>query len=119
MRITLKQLTESFESLGKFASDESLTIKQKHWLSRIAGAVESENRSFLKHRDELIKKHGEEKDGGYRVPAAKLEAYQAELDDFLTAEIELPGDPIKLDTLSDAVKINAIDLLRLNWLICE
>lgn len=42
MKITLKQLTESFASLGKFANDEALTIKQKYWLSRIAGAAEKE-----------------------------------------------------------------------------
>lgn len=119
MKITLKQLTESFASLGKFANDEALSIKQKYWLSRIAGAAEKEMQSFEKVRLELVKKHGDEKGDMWTVPPANLESFQAEFDDLLTAEIELPGDPIKLDTLPEAIKLTALDLVRLEWLICE
>ena len=119
MKITLKQLTESFASLGKFANDEALSIKQKYWLSRIAGAAEKEMQAFEKHRLELVKKHGDERDGQWTVPPAKMTAFQAEFDDLLTAEVDLPGDPIKLDTLPEAIKLTALDLTRLEWLICE
>lgn len=119
MKITLKQLTESFASLGKFASDEALSIKQKYWLSRIAGAAEKEMQSFERVRLVLVKKYGDEKGDMWTVPPANLESFQAEFDDLLTAEIELPGDPIKLDTLPEAIKLTALDMTRLEWLICE
>jgi len=119
MKITLKQLNESFAPLGKFANDEALTVKQKYWLSRIAGAAEKEMQTLEKHRTDLVKKHGDEKDGNWTVPAAKMAAFQAEFDDLLTAEVDLPGDPIKLDTLPEAIKLTALDLTRLEWLICE
>jgi hypothetical protein len=119
MKITLKQLNESFASLGKFANDESLTIKQRYWLSRIAGAAESEMTRLEKARVEAVKKYGEAKDGNWNVTPARMPEFEAEMNEALAAEIDLPGDPIKLDALSEAVKLTALDLTRLSWLIVE
>lgn len=119
MRITLRQLRDGFESLGKFAQDDALTIKQRYWLSRIAGAAESEMQRLEKARVNAIKKYGEEKDGAVSVPPEKMDAFNAEMEEALASEIDLPGDPIRLDTLPEAIKLTALDMTRLNWLIVE
>ena len=116
MQITLQQLSDGFVSLGKVASLD-LPVKTAYWLKRVAKAAEGEMRQLDEVRVQLVKKYGaEDESGNIAVKPENVEAFAAEFNDLLAETIDLPGDGIALDALGD-VKVSAIDLMRLDWLI--
>lgn len=121
MNITLKELSESFAHLGKFAQIEpgqGITAKQAYWISRIAEAAESEMKRMEKQRIALVKQFGRGDDNGnHQVIPEQAEAFGKAFEELLDVEIELPGDPIKFSDLGENIKLSGLDLLRLRWLI--
>lgn len=101
-------------SLVKLGAEDGLPMKTRYWLGRLLDAAVSEIKTIEKHRNELVKRHA---DGADRVPADKVEAFQAEFEELLAVEIDLPDVSINLDDLGDKSNLNAIDLMSLDWII--
>ena len=118
MQITLQQLSDSFIALGKVASLD-LPVKTAYWLKRVAKAAEGEMKQLDEVRVQLVKKYGaEDESGNIAVTPENVEAFAAEFNELLAETIDLPGDGIALDALGD-VKVSAIDLMKLDWLITD
>lgn len=118
MKATLQQIQDGFISLGKLASAD-LPVKTAYWLKRIAKAAEGEMKQLDEVRVQLVKKYGEEDaEGNVKVKDENLEPFANEFGELLKESIDLPGDPIALDRLGD-VKLSALDLMRLDWLIID
>lgn len=115
---------ESFANLGKLAVidiGEGVSAKQAYWISRIAEAAESEMKRADKMRVKLIEKYGCKNDQDqWHIPnedMAALKLFSEAYEELLGESIDLPGDPIRFDTLGEKIKLNGVDLLRLRWLI--
>ena len=116
MKATFNQLQRGFNSLAKLASQD-LPAKHLYWLGPIAKAAETEMKNLEEARIKLVKRLGvEESEGNWTIAADSMEAFSKEINELLEESIELPGDPIKFDSLGEGVKLSAIDLINLEWL---
>ena len=117
MQVTLQSLQDSFLSLGKLASAD-LPVKKAYWLSKIARAAESELKDMEAQRVKLVQKYGtEDEAGNWSVNEDNVADFAAEFGELLAESVDLPGDKITLDSLGDGLKLSAIDLIKLDWLI--
>lgn len=116
MKLTLKDLLQNVESLGKLLKKE-LPVKTAYRLGRLSKVLQSELDQFNLTRNNLIKKYGKEKEGQYQIdPEDKeaLEKFNKEIEELLTVEISIDAyDPISVDDLGD-IKLSAIDMSNLS-----
>ncbi|QKJ99935.1 MAG: hypothetical protein HND40_10370 [Ignavibacteriota bacterium] len=119
MQLTLKQILESVDSLGKLLNKE-LPVKTAYRLGRLSKAIQSELDQFNLTRNNLIKKYGKEKDGQYQIdPDDKtaLEKFNKEIEELLDVEIKIDSyEPIPINELDD-IKLSAIDMSKLEIFI--
>lgn len=116
MKLTLKELLQNVESLGKLLNKE-LPVKTAYRLGKLSKALQSELDQFNLTRNNLIKKYGKEKDGQYQIdPDDKeaLEKFNKEIEELLSVEINIDVyDPISVDELGE-IKLSAIDMSNLS-----
>lgn len=116
MKITLKELLQIADSLGKLLNKE-LPVKTAYRLGRLSKALQSEFDQFNLTRNNLIKKYGTEKNGQYQIdPQDKesLEKFNKDIEELIAVDVKLDGyDPISVDDLGD-VKLSAIDMSNLS-----
>lgn len=92
--------TQTGDVLIKGLLNQPLNIKTKYWLTRLKDTVSAEKKAIDGLRDELIKKHGQEEEGGnYSIPAfldkegkkrnPAFDDFNKELEELLTTTKEL------------------------------
>jgi hypothetical protein len=112
MELTLKQLVEKSESLGKLLNKE-LPIRSAYRLGRLSNAIKSELEQYDIHRNLLIKKYGKEKDGQISIdPKDKLaiDKFVKDNDELLSVSVKIDSyNPISINELGD-IKLSPIDL---------
>ena len=115
MKLTAGQVYQAVETLKKLEAVK-LPLKGKYWLGRIASKLAPEFQVIAEQRNELIKKHGEEKDGQLKLestlPVEKdgvkstivnpaYVAFLADLETLMAQEIEVDCPTVKLELLGD------------------
>jgi len=113
--ITAGQVYAAVEVLKKLEAVK-LPLKGKYWLGRIASKLAPEFQVIAEQRNELIKKHGEEKDGqlmlaselaietdGVKFPVVNpaYVAFLADLEILMAQEIEVDCPKVALELLGD------------------
>ena len=94
------------ETLLKGLVNEALPIKTKYWLNKLFAKVESEKKSFMTLRDELIKSLGEKKeDGSIEIPITVDGELNPKFVDFKNQEKELLEEEIEIE----GIKFNIDD----------
>lgn len=126
MKVKLEQVVSTLPdgrfgpnvALVKLASAD-LPAKTAYWLKRITKAVGSESEQVETLRNQLIEKYGTKTGDKIQVEDEEsLKKFSEEMNEVLAEDIDLPGDPLALDRLGD-VKLSALDLMRLDWLIID
>lgn len=87
----------AIRDLGK----ERLPVKGAYWLNRVLHKLNPEYLAIDVQRNDLIKKHGEEKDGKLQVLNGNLTLFMAEFGEVLAQEIEVDCPTIRLELLGD------------------
>ena len=87
-------------------------------IAKLAQAVESVIQDFQKTHQELLEKYGTKNEQGFSVPGDKLEAFNAELNEVLAVEVELPGAKLTSEQISFA-SISVQDILALQWMFSD
>jgi len=98
------------EKLTKGILSEKLQLKTKYWLSDLSKRVKEQTDACQTLRDELIKKYGEEKDGGIYIPQfveedgkkvvnPKFISFQNEFNALMDEEREIEYKEISIDEL--------------------
>src|SRR3990167_2506285 len=115
MKLSAGQVYAGFETINKLAAVK-LPLKGKYWLGRIASKLAPEFQVIAEQRNELIKKHGEEKDGQVKlevtltvetdgvktsVPNPAYALFLADLTVLLSQEIEVDCPKVALELLGD------------------
>ena len=115
MKLTAGQVYQASETINKLAAVK-LPLKGKYWISRIAAKLALEFQVIAEQRNELIKKHGEEKDGQLKLESAlpvekdgvkstivnpAYVAFLADLETLLAQEIEVDCPKVALELLGD------------------
>ena len=113
--ITAGQVYAAVEVLKKLEAVK-LPLKGKYWLGRIASKLAPEFQVIAEQRNDLIKKHGEEKDGQVKLEAAlpvetdgvksaivnpAYVAFLADLETLMAQEIEVDCPKVALELLGD------------------
>ena len=110
------------EKLTKGILSEKLQLKTKYWLSDLSKRVKEQTDACQTLRDELIKKYGEEKDGGIYVPQfveedgkkvvnPKFISFQNEFNALLNEEREIEYKEISIDELGEVETTEVYDTL--------
>jgi hypothetical protein len=112
MELTLKQLVEKSESLGKLLNKE-LPIRSAYRLGRLLNAIKIELKEYDIHRNLLIKKYGKEKDGQFSIdPKDELaiESFVRDNEELMSVWVKIDSyNPISINELGD-IKLSPIDL---------
>lgn len=105
--------TQTGEKVVQGILSQKLPLNVKYWLNDLAKRVKEQKDECEKLREELIKKHGEEKDGAIQIPFfvkdeegndvqnEKLVAFQQEYASLLNEERELEYKSIKLSDIGN------------------
>jgi hypothetical protein len=115
MKLTLKQVADSFEPLRR-VSTEKMPINVAWEIQRNTRLINPEFVAWDEKRAGLIKtKYGEEdKDGNFLVPPKNMIAFQAEMNILNEIEIELDIHVIPISSFT--ANISPADLSELEWM---
>lgn len=129
MKITNLELLQSIPGLNMI-SGLHLPVKTSYGLGKLMRAAASAETDYNNARVKLIEKHGkrdgegklvEQKNAQGAVIGTELEdkdAFEAEVKELTSIEVDLPGEQINLDSLGN-VNLPASALAHLHWLIKE
>jgi len=121
MKLKLMQIQNAMPALQKVLNAE-LPVKVAFRLSRLAKAVGDVAKDIEQQRANLVKKYGEEVEGGrpgdYRVLDENISQFQQEFGELLQEDVRLDTEPVKLEAL-EGVKLTAIDMVALEPFISE
>ena len=101
MKLSAGQVYAAVETIKRLESTK-LPLKGKYGISRLASKLAPEYTVIETQRNDLIRKHGEEKDGQISVPNGNMPAFFADLNILLVQEIEVDCPQVKLDDLGNA-----------------
>lgn len=113
MQITVGKILASKDALRRLA-EQQFNVRLAYKVLRLCQQVEKEYVIADQQRTLLIKKHGEEVDGGYAVSAEKMDAYQVELKELIDTEINVEIDVLNLSEFSSDFKITPNDIYTLS-----
>ena len=118
LQVTMNELLNSNEAMRNIATKE-LPIKISYQISRIINKMESELKIFEDLKRKIFTNYGENtKDGQIRIKDENREKFQKEMRILLDTSVEIYGNKIELENFNE-IKINAIDLLNLKFLIID
>jgi len=119
MKITLKNLHEGIGAINELAEQKPGSAKLAYKLSRIVSSARAEYELLNKAQLELLQKHGtlvDQQTGQWAVDWDKRAEFEVEWQGLLENEIEIWGDPIKVDDLDGQLTLSIDDYARLQWL---
>jgi GTP:adenosylcobinamide-phosphate guanylyltransferase len=82
-------------SLTKIVSKD-LPLKTSYALTKLVKEVETKSVVFQEAKNSIIKKYGEEKDGGINVTKENMEVFLKEFDELLNIEEEYDFEKIEI-----------------------
>ena len=109
IKVQLKDLLNSTEALQKL-SRQNLKARLAFQVARMLKAAEKEITDFNEVRTNLIKKYSEvdengelipDENGNIKISKENINVFNNEFNDLISSEIEIPTEPIKLDSLED------------------
>lgn len=119
MEVTLGQIYASFNLLSRIV-DQQLPIKLAFRFTKLIRSLNQEYQSLEGLRDKLVKKYGEEQEGGaHRVTEENREGFLKEFQELLETTVEVDWEQISVDEVSDALQFSVRELANLGWLFTE
>jgi len=117
MKLKLSQIVNGYSALMAVGT-EKMPIKPAYSLQRNMRLLQPEAEQFEKTRVDLIKtKYGKQGDGdSYTVSADQLPAFQKQIEELLSVEIDVDVHTIKIVELSDKFEISPVALMNLDWM---
>ena len=119
MQITISEILKGKSVLEKLV-DKEISIKTAYKLSRMIKVLNEELQTFEESRQKLVQQYGEvQEDDSIAVKEDNIEAFNTELADLLTAEIEVGCEPISIDEFADGVEIKTAELMMIEKFITD
>lgn len=116
MTIKLKDIKNADKSLQKLLSTE-LPIEVSYRLSKFAKKLQIDLDLLEEKRIALIKRYGALDGGTYQVTENKLEEFNIEYQKLLNVDITLDETPIALNDIKPYIKLSAVDLINLEFIL--
>jgi hypothetical protein len=118
MKLTLGQLKNSEAALVAL-SNCTLPINIAYRISKALKVIASELTNLEETRQKLVQKYGVENEGSVVVTEENLNMFVEELNPLLQEEIEIPLEPIKVESLPESVNLSPIQLSQLSFFIAD
>jgi hypothetical protein len=120
IKVSLKEVINSQMALQELMT-QPLPSSLSYKISRLSKSIKSELETFEETRIEICNRLGEksEDDKSYVIKDENKEEFTSELNNLINTEIELPGEKIQVEQLSDRVELSPFSFLQLDWLIKE
>ena len=119
MKITLKDLHEGIGAINELAEQKPSSAKMAYKLSRVVSSARAEYELLNKAQLDLLQKHGTLTDpqtGQWAVDWEKRAEFEVEWQGLLETEVEVWGDPIRIDDVDGQLSLSVDDYARLKWL---
>jgi hypothetical protein len=118
MTLTLGQLKNSEPALVAL-SNCTLPIAIAYKISKALKVIASELTDLEEARQKLVQKYGVENEGNVVVTEENINAFVEELNPLLQEEVEIPFEPIPVESLPDSVNLTPLQLSQLSFFITE
>jgi hypothetical protein len=114
MKITLAEVKSLEASLAKIF-DKELKIQVAYRLSRLLKRLTTEMEALEENRIKLVKKYGivNEENKQLTVPQDKTQDFYREFSELMSLEIDIPFEPIALESFGD-ISLSAADVAKLD-----
>jgi DNA-binding Lrp family transcriptional regulator len=101
--IDIQALGIALMSFEKAAEGQGISAKLGYKMARFRDEVAKVSETIEKQRQEIFKKHGEEKDGQVEIPKKNVEKFQKDITAFLNQEDEVKvlSEPVNIDEFGD------------------
>ena len=101
--IDIQALGIALMSFEKAAEGQGISAKLGYKMARFRDEVAKVSETIEKQRQEIFKKHGEEKDGQVEIPKKNVEKFQKDITAFLNQEDEVKvlSEPGNIDEFGD------------------
>lgn len=117
MMLTLEKLKNSEQALVKL-SNSVLPINLAYRISKALKVVALELTELEEQRKKLVQKYGKpDEEGSVAVTQENIESFLQEFQKLLSEEVEIPFEPISIDTIPDDVKFTPIEISQLDMFI--
>ena len=101
--IDIQALGIALMSFERAAEGQGISAKLGYKMARFRDEVAKVSETIEKQRQEIFKKHGQEKDGQVEIPKKNVEKFQKEITAFLNQEDEVKvlSEPVNIDEFGD------------------
>tara|TARA_Y100001938_G_scaffold150444_1_gene241390 strand:- start:1029 stop:1412 length:384 start_codon:yes stop_codon:yes gene_type:complete len=101
--IDIQALGIALMSFEKAAEGQGISAKLGYKMARFRDEVAKVSETIEKQRQEIFKKHGEEKDGQVEIPKKNVDKFQKDITAFLNQEDEVKvlSEPVNIDEFGD------------------
>ena len=101
--IDIQALGIALMSFEKAAEGQGISAKLGYKMARFRDEVAKVSETIEKQRQEIFKKHGQEKDGQVEIPKKNVEKFQKDITAFLNQEDEVKvlSEPVNIDEFGD------------------
>ena len=119
IKLTLKQIVDSYDSLLKFSTLKVTDLNLSSYsdirnITKLTNQIKEEFKIFQKTINELIEKYGQknEKTGNFEIKGntKEFEAYKSEYDELLKSEIEFEHNKIKIKVNIQKFELSIYDI---------
>lgn len=112
IEVTLAELNNVVDSLNNFI-EIKIPAKYAFRFGRIAKNLQTELASLKEHRNDLYRKHGEEKsDGTLQIPESNMQEFYKEVEELLSEKIMVDFEPMPISLLGDS----NVSIATMAWL---
>lgn len=122
IKLTLKQVHESTAAMTSLGAQKPRTAKLAYKLSRIVDSMRSESERLVKTQATLLQEYGtliDPETGQWAIATERNEEFNEQWQGVLEQEVEVWGDPIKIDSLDGELSLSVDDYSRLGWLFSD
>jgi hypothetical protein len=117
MKLTVNQVLDAQAALQRMGAVK-MPPRAAYWVSRLTAKLHPEWKVAEQKRQELVRKHGEQRDTMIMVPPAKMADYVAEWDPIGNEPIEVEVQPVRLEVFGECALAPA-DLIALGDLVVD
>lgn len=114
----LKELNDIKGSIARLLVAPNISAKVAYRATKFSKKLAKEIDDLEEQRVALVRKYGVEENGNYRVPPSRLPEFEAEFNQLLEEEVEIPVLRISVDELEKA-GLTMLDFANLDFLIEE
>ena len=120
MKITLGQLNDSIQILNRLKDERVSSAKLGYRLGKLYRSAQAEFKEFVDVHMALLREYGTPHEGNesqWDIPEEKLAEFNKKWTELLSVEVEVWGNPFKVEEVEGQLELTPAEFAILEWLI--